>query len=65
MYNIPCTYVFSTADSVLIREVSFIQTVFYREVPLYVVGKLLQYSVSMSEMSLNTFHTGLHLMIMN
>ena len=32
-----CTqvYVAGTADSVLIREVSFIQSVFYREVPLY------------------------------
>ena len=33
-----CTqlYVVRTADSVLIREVSFVQSVLYREVPLYV-----------------------------
>ena len=35
--EVDCTqlYVAGTADSVLIREVSFIQSVFYREVPLY------------------------------
>ena len=33
-------YVVGTADTVLIREVSLIQSVLYREVPLYVSSQM-------------------------
>ena len=40
MYTAPYTYVVRTADNVLIREVSIIQSVLNREVPLYMVRNI-------------------------
>ena len=46
-------YVFETADSILIRQVSFILNVLHREVLLYLAGTVMQLSTA----GLTTAHT--------